>query len=321
MKQKKISNQAITRRFQKYNNCKIDDFLLKGGVRVDAFMQSKANKRFLKIKTFKRTFNKRLIFPEIHEDCSEKISFKRVIIDEELINKLSPNNIDCSHFWKKATEYFPLASIFYNTSCENKSELNDSSLKAHEAWHTLGLLKDILIKNESAKILEIGPGYGAIAGFIAENHNLENYYAIDVNPLFKYKKLFKTDGKTIPEQVPNDLDVVYSVNVFQHLTPEQRLSYFEQIKDRLVVGGKFIFSMFVVTPDTKELLVMNQGGNEYTPIFGYQDKQGNYYTNFFSQFTRCNTVYELIDIFNNLNMKFELISRVYNHYCMCATKL
>jgi cyclopropane fatty-acyl-phospholipid synthase-like methyltransferase len=183
------------------------------------------------------------------------------------------------------------------------------------------LLKSILEKNESAKILEIGPGYGAIAGFVAENYNLENYYAIDVNPLFKYKKLFKTDGKTIPKQVPNDLDVVYSVNVFQHLTPEQRLSYFEQIKDKLVVGGKFIFSMFVVAPDTEEIMIQDPNSGHIHPIFGFQDKQGNYYTNFFSQLTRCNTMRELIDIFTNLNMKLELISKTANSYCICATKM
>lgn len=315
MNQKKISNQAITRRFKKYNNVKINGFLLRGGVRMDAFMQSRANKRFVSEKTFNRTITVG------DQDALKKFSFKRVVIDEELINKLSPNNIDCCHFWKKATEYFPLGSILYSANCKNETELNEASLKAHEAWGTFGLLKSILEENESAKILEIGPGYGAITGFVAENYNLENYYAIDVNPLFKYKKLFKTDGKTIPKQVPNDLDVVYSVNVFQHLTPEQRLSYFEQIKDKLVVGGKFIFSMFVVAPDTEEIMIQDPNSGHIHPIFGFQDKQGNYYTNFFSQLTRCNTMRELIDIFTNLNMKLELISKTANSYCICATKM
>lgn len=295
-----MNNRDITNWFKKYKKIKKDEFFLKGEVRADSFL--------------------------VTEKTKNKINNKNLgitIFSEDYINEISPNNIDSCHFWKKATETFPLSSIVYHPGCKDEIELNEISLKnIHEQIGTLNELEKILINNPSSKILEIGPGYGAITGYISVNHELKNYYAIDVNPMFKFKfkRLYKTDGKTIPNKVPNGLDVVYSVNVFQHLSPEQRMSYYKQIKDKLKVGGKFIFSMFVVDLEN-EYITFKRPNGELGFLFGMRDEKGNCYTNFFSQLTKCDRIEELEEIFSQLNMKLEVVHKHLNLYSMVVTKL
>lgn len=303
------SNQFISRNFKRYKSNKKDEFFLKNGRRADTLLLGR---------NYVKKINNEIEEVQI---SNEKIPIAVTIVQDDLIEKLSPNNIDSSYFWKKATEVFPLASVSFSAESKNKSELNENSLNGnHEQAGATNELDKVFKSNPSAKMLEIGPGHGCITNYVALNHNIKNYYAIDVNPLFKFKRLYKTDGKTIPEQIPNDLDVVYSVNVFQHLSPEQRMSYYEQIKERLVPGGKFIFSMFVVTPKMENIIMKFPDG-KFGKLFGMKDKNGNYYTSFFGQFTRCNTLDELEEIFLGLNMKLEIFHSVYNSFYMCATKM
>jgi len=294
-----IENKRISKWFDVYQNVKKDEFFLEGDIRADVSITPQG-------------------FDEKFHNSKNGIS----TYPNSFLNILSPNRVDSSFFWKKATEAFPLASVCYHPGCKDKIELNDMSLKnVHAGSGSLGELIKILDKNPSAKILEIGPGHGAVTNYIALNYNIKNYYAIDVNPLFKFKRLYKTDGKTIPDKIPNNLDVIYAVNVFQHLSPRQRLSYYTQAKKKLAVGGKFIFSMFVVDSENENLKFKDKDGNVLS-LFGVRDKQGNCYASFFTQFTKCSRVEELEKIFKNLNMSFEVTSKMrYNGFHMVATKL
>ena len=309
--------RLISKNFKKYEIAKKDEFFLKNGVRADALLFTK---RDLK-KVHNKSYQFKIPPSELNPSTEDAVaSFK--IIDDELLEKFSPNNIDSGYFWKKAIQTFPLASVVYNPKCKNKTEINDVSLnEIHGATGAIKILDEILNANPDAKMLEIGPGYGSVTNHIVLNHNLNNYYAIDVNPLFKLKHLYKTDGKTIPEQVPYDLSVVYSINVFQHLSPEQRLSYYKQIKERLVPHGKFIFSMFVVHEKNEGLVMKSEEEGEYARLFGTVDSRNNYYTNFFNQFTRCDRLSELVKIFCDLKMDLKFFHSHFNHLCMIATKL
>lgn len=318
----KTNNKFIYKHFKRYEKIKESEFSLHGGVRGDAYM-AKRN-------TIKKTKQKASWYIKINErgeiEKSSLDSFEgsipvfSTIVDDDLIERLSPNNIDSGYFWKKAIDTFPLLSVSYSPKSQNKSEVNDSNLKHQEKIGAIGIVDKIFSENSNAKMLEIGPGHGAVTGYVASTYGINNYYAIDVFPLFKLKNLYKTDGKTIPAEIPKDLDIVYSVNVFQHLSQEQRLSYYKQISERLVVGGKFVFSMFLVTPKTENIIYKGQDGIMKT-LFGFRDKQGSCYVNFFSQFTRCNTGSELVEIFGKLNMKIEVISNETNSFCLCATKM
>lgn len=303
------NKKVIEKKFNVYKSLKKDEFSLKNGERADSFVASEKEKK----KIIEKIVTNRVC---LEDGSFETKDFTYSIFEDDLIEKMNPDNIDSSYFWKKAIKTFPLHSIVSSAGCKTVAEVNETSIEyIHRPCGALDILDKIYSENPNAKVLEIGPGYGSITNYIALNHNLKKYYAIDVNPLFKFKRLYKTDGKTIVDKVPNELDAVYSVNVFQHLSPEQRMSYYKQIKEKLVPGGKFVFSMFVVDSET-EKIVFDNGAF----LFGLRDKRGNCYTNFFSQLTKCNRIEEIEEIFRELDMEFEIININFNHYTMCVTK-
>lgn len=258
----------------------------------------------------------------ITKKMSKKIKFlsNMSIYPKSILNTFSPNKIDNRYFWKKATDMFSLGAISGEDN-KDKIELNEKIIEnLHKPCGAIKELDDVFEKNQNAKILEIGPGHGSLTQYLALNHNLKNYYAIDIHPLFKFRRLYKTDGKSIPKIIPNELDIIYSINVFQHLTPEQRMNYYKQIKNKLKVGGKFIFSMFVLSEKNKNIIIKDKEGN-YETLFGVRDKSGNCYTQYFGQFTRINKLEEIEKIFKELNMDFKIIHCYLNNYTMIATKL
>jgi SAM-dependent methyltransferase len=306
-----MKNQAISRHFEFYKKVKENDFFLKGGRRIDSLMLK--NYKDQKLVAGKTDY--------VHVN-GEKTARPIVttIIEDSFVERLNPDNIDSCHFWKKAVEVAPMASIAFSIGKRNVAELNERSLKEnHMVCNAIAELDKVFKENPAAKILEIGPGYGCVRDYIKKEYSIKNYYAIDVNPLFMSKRVFKTDGKTIPSEIPDNLDVVYSVNVFQHLSPNQRMSYYEQIKQKLAPGGKFIFSMFVADEEVLQRIYANKDGSLFR-LFGMKDTKGNYYTNFFSQLTKCNTTEELKNTFSTLDMDFEIFFKNNHSFYMCVTK-
>lgn len=297
--------ERVLYNFKKYKKQELNQVSQKNGNRIDMLIVNRKNKKLVNKKKYSVGDVDNVIFAEL---------------DDKIINKFHPDNIDSCYFWKKATEFFPFSSIVFSGTCKSKKELNDESINnIHQPCGALGLLEDVLKQNPDAKILEIGPGYGRITGVIACDYFLENYYAIDVNPLFNYKKLYKTDGKTIPPEIPDELDVVYSVNVFQHLSQSQRLSYYEQISKKLKCGGKFIFSNFIVSEETLRMVIEHPNG-KFHSIFQMRDMQGNSYVSFFGQFTKCDKLEDIMETFENLGMSLKIENQTRNHFTFCATK-
>lgn len=220
-------------------------------------------------------------------------------VKKEFIKKYHPDNIDVSEFWRLATKHFPHFSVAGgNSGCKTKEECNYTTLKMAERIGPLRELFQTLNEDNSANMLEIGPGYGNICYWINEHFPLINYYAIDVNPLFEWPTLMQTDGKTIPDGVVDNLDIVYSYNVFQHLSKKQRTSYYKQIHDKLRVGGVFYFGMFLVTKENKDW-----------PCWGVKDYSGRNYCHFFKQFTEVDTEEELIEELNSIGFSYQNITK------------
>ena len=214
---------------------------------------------------------------------------------QEFIDRLSPDNIDTNEFWRLATNNFPLFSIAGGIQKINTTdEANMSTLGFHNLLGAIDALGKLFDGNDidKIKILEIGPGYGNIMTLLDRAGVREGYYAIDVYPLFEHPRLFKTDGKTIPDTIPAQLDIVYSINVFQHLSENQRSSYYQQIFERLVDGGVFIFGMFVATEENKDW-----------PCWGARDEDGNYYCHFFKQLTKVDHIDELYEELYDIGFK------------------
>lgn len=206
------------------------------------------------------------------------------IYKKEFVDELSPDNIDSREFWKMATDKFPLFSIAGGIQpLKTIKEVNESTTRMAHQLGCLTALSNEFENNPNLRMLEIGPGHGNIKNLLVENGLDSNYYAIDVNPLFEHPRVYQTDGKTIPDTIPYPMDLVYSVNVFQHLSKAQRTSYYRQIFEVLKEGGVFIFGMFVITEYNKNW-----------PCWGTRDDKGGFYCNFFKQLTKIDHIEELM---------------------------
>lgn len=210
------------------------------------------------------------------------------IVSQSFIDKLSPDNINSSKFWKHVIKKFPINAVCGNNQANNINEANRANFFVHNYRGHIYVINQLLKGNQNLKILEIGPGYGCVKNYIfsiASKKQRENYYAIDVNPLFKYNKLFKTNGKDIPTQIPNNLSLVISFNVFQHLSKSQRSSYYRQVYEKLKPGGYFNFDMFTVTPENKD-----------SPnLWGYRNEEDKRYCFLFRQLTEVDPIEETIN--------------------------
>jgi len=241
-----------------------------------------------------------VILEEFRPEC--KLVEGSWIVSDNVINHLSPDNLDSREFWKGAVETFPLFSIAGGPhTIKNKDEVNDATFGMHKDIGTLDwLVSDMTESDKDYKMLEIGPGYGNIFyPIIAKNGLEKHYYSIDVNPLFWHDNMYQCDGRNIPEKIPNELDMVYSINVFQHLSKAQRLSYYQQVFKKLKRGGKFIVGTFCVTPT-----------NIHQPIWGHRDEHGNFYAVFLGQYTEIERFESWVDILREVG--FEIIKGVEN---------
>ena len=220
------------------------------------------------------------------------------VVDKELVDRLSPDNIDSTEFWKEANKSFPLFSICGHP-VKNKEEANNVNnlvAKQHGAVDRLShKLNDYIRQGTCAKILEIGPGFGNIYELL-KDHSLVDYWSIDVYPLFDHDQMYLTDGKTIPEHIDH-IDVVYAINVFQHLSKKQRSSYYKQIFNRLNAGGEFIFNMFVRAPF-----------NEHLHVWGCRDENDRFYTMFFRQLTEVDHIDELLSELRDVGFSTKIIT-------------
>ncbi len=238
-----------------------------------------------------------LILPT--DDVSQSLDGKYGVYSKDFIDDLSPDNIDVNEFWGEATKHFPLFSIAGGIkNFTNIEEVNSNTLRMAWDFGVLGkLLEKITLVNDCL-VLEIGPGYGGVKNLIAESPMTDKcYYALDVNPLFEHPRIFKGDGRSIPDGIPEKLDIVYSMNVFQHLSKAQRTSYYNDIYSRLKHGGSFIFGMFVVTYTNKDW-----------PVWGYRDSEGRCYTAFFRQLTAVDNEEEIMDELKNIGFTVTKLS-------------
>jgi len=239
---------------------------------------------------------------ESHEPGSQ-VSIPNVsLIKKEFIDRLHPDNLDSRDFWKEAIKNFPYYSIAGgNYGCKSPQECNEVNLNMANASGMLPYLNRAVEHfqnlDDTTQVLEIGPGYGNICFWLQDTHPLVEYYGIDVNPLFEWPTLYQTDGFTINKEVPNRLEIVYSCNVFQHLSKSQRTSYYKEIYKKLKPGGAFYFNMFILTEN-----------NKGWPVWGMKDYKGRYYTGFFKQFTEVDHIDELKDELEEIGFNFKNIS-------------
>jgi SAM-dependent methyltransferase len=152
---------------------------------------------------------------------------------------------DWASFWKLCKKYFPEESV-NGATC-----IGDSMLGEYQHFYYITSILKSELENIPSNLpcLEIGCGNGGVGiGLLSDN---VGYYGIDyalVNPLLKN---YPTHFIEIEQSgIPSDLmlktfNFVYSVNVFQHLTKQQKNDYFKQVYDCLEHGGKFYVEFFM----------------------------------------------------------------------------
>lgn len=205
-----------------------------------------------------------------------------ISITPSLIEKLSPDVVDCRAFWRVCDELFgsdPICNVAVDPSVGKLPYEINTQIDANRM--NLRLAKSVgitafLEENANARlsVLEIGPGYGSLKNFI-ESHTNHVYMGVDVVPRIPGVLEATVDGllpRELIEQYRASLSYVVATNVFQHFSARQHTQYVEDAHALLQDGGLFIFNL---TIDTGKLpaYMRDQDGSawavhygQYTPI-------------------------------------------------------
>ena len=158
-------------------------------------------------------------------------------------------NNEWKQFWKDCKKYFPYQSV------NGISNQTKESIIQTEREYVYSKLFNMKINSlYSKKVLEIGYGYGGLGLELMEKFNVE-YYGIDyIASDKKLLNLYNNAGEKCfieinKSGIPNNLknktyNFVISINVFQHLTQQQRFEYIKEAYNCLETGGYLIFDVF-----------------------------------------------------------------------------
>jgi hypothetical protein len=224
------------------------------------------------------------------------ISNPNEFVLEENIDKLNPDKIDSKFFWEYAVSKFPNFAISQYPECKNDDDVNKANLNAAIWSGFINKIESKIEENENEKILEIGPGYGSLFYYLTSKYQQTPYYAIDINPLFHYGGLYGCDGKSIPNELGGDFNLIFSFNVFNHLGKEQRSSYYKSVYEKLSNNGNFIFTNYLLTEQNKM----------FENLWSYKDSKGNYYNTFLSQLTSIDEYEDLADELNDIGFSIKV---------------
>jgi len=218
------------------------------------------------------------------------------VVNEESVNRLSPDNIDIKFFWKNINNKFPLFSISQYPDCKTDEDANKANINASKWMGFYNKLFSLINKNPSSKIIEIGPGYGNFFQEITSKYDLVDYYAVDINKMFYYDGLYECDGSSIPKKLGGGYDIIFSINTFNHMSKKQRSSYYNDVYKKLNEGGTFLFTNYLISEH-------NQHRNDF---WSYQDKFGNVYSSFFSQLILIDDYNTLADELNDIGFSIKV---------------
>jgi hypothetical protein len=179
----------------------------------------------------------------------------RVSLTPEVLERLSPDAIDCPAFWRVCEEIFgndPVCNVAVPPSvgslpheAESRMDANRLNLQLAKSMGVTAFLDEFA--HERVKTLEVGPGFGSLKHYI-ETHTKHVYAAVDVFPRLPGVIAATAQG-FIPDsfvaEQKGQYAYVVSSNVFQHLSARQRSRYFKDAHALLHKGGLFIFNLYV----------------------------------------------------------------------------
>lgn len=168
----------------------------------------------------------------------------------EIDKPFFPNPEDWKKFWEICKKEYPFHSVAGGNSFNTKESIEYSE-KSRFMYTIQNKLHDDNIL--SGNVLEIGYGFGGVGKYLMNTYK-SNYFGIDYvssniednNFRFKRKKRFyEINISGIPEELKNiKYNFIFSTNVFQHLTQEQRFNYIKESYDCLDNNGILYFDVF-----------------------------------------------------------------------------
>src|SRR5450432_2569761 len=199
-----------------------------------------------------------------------------LVLTSELIEQLSPDNVDCRDFWRVCDELFaldPVCNVAVNPSVgrlpyaiETRMDANRMNLRFARSFGITGFLEENA--QQRLKVFEIGPGYGSIMNFV-ETHTNHEYTGVDVVPRVPGVIEATAEGLIPEDLVKRDAALysyVVSSNVFQHLSSKQRVRYYDDARALLTRGGLFIFNLCVDIG--KQGFLRDASGNAWCDHYG-----------------------------------------------------
>lgn len=180
---------------------------------------------------------------------------------QEMVDLLSPDNVDCGAFWKICTDLFgidPVCNIADKRYGDNNVNINMYDIitaNRRNLWlaETFGLLTYLKeYAQYPSAVMEFGVGFGNLKNWI-ETCTHKQYYGFDVNPLVDGILPLDCSGKLATDisNIKGKVSHFVCSNVFQHLSEKQRLYIFDVAAEYLYKGGLFMFNTPVKTKNSK----------------------------------------------------------------------
>jgi hypothetical protein len=197
-----------------------------------------------------------------------------------LVDKLSPDKIDCRAFWRVCDSLFGIDPV-HNVmlvpevgqlpyAVETRMDANRMNLRLAKSFGITAFLDETA--HRRLKVLEVGPGFGSLKDYI-ETATEHVYSAIDVCPRFEGVLEATAEGfapDVFLDTAQASYSYVVSTNVFQHLSARQRSRWYADARRLLHPEGLFIFNVLV---DTAKIAPRARDG------------QGNAWCDHYGQFT------------------------------------
>lgn len=196
-----------------------------------------------------------------------------------------PEDFNWKEFWGDCKKEYPLHSIAGGCYFKTGKMIFDIEEKKVQ----INLLRNAIeTESTNPSVLEIGYGFGGAAKRFENNGFIYtgiDYVSSNKDCKNEPDKFIEISENGIPEKilVKDSFDLVYSENVFQHLTKKQRIQYYDEAYTVLKEGGVFFFNLFC---KNDEFFEKNYTEEEVNNL--------NYATNFFGVHTYVPYKHEVV---------------------------
>jgi cyclopropane fatty-acyl-phospholipid synthase-like methyltransferase len=114
-----------------------------------------------------------------------------------------------------------------------------------DEWASTETFLDLIEKNNNNwnNVLEIGCGIGRLLFPLADKYRECNFYGIDISD--EMIKLAPKKNNIKYQQLSDNLDLVYSMLVFQHIEHQEKIDYINLAYQKLKFGGNLFFQFVI----------------------------------------------------------------------------